>query len=66
MKKLLSTFCCILYIHSIAQSPADIKVISSKTTGEKVLIKALAVIVNPEGNKKPPARKINLSSNECP
>jgi hypothetical protein len=42
------------------------KIISPKTFGEKVLIKALAVIVNPEGNKKPPARKIHLSSNECP
>jgi predicted metalloenzyme YecM len=66
MKKLLSAFCCILYLHSISQSPLDVRVSSPKTSGEKVLIKALAVIVNPKGKKKGPVKKIELSASESP
>jgi hypothetical protein len=36
------------------------------TSGEKVLVKALTAIVNREGNKKKPLRKIYLSSYEYP
>jgi hypothetical protein len=53
-------------MHSFSQSPLDVRISTQKIPGEKVLIKALAVIVNPEGNKKSPTRKINLSSTECP
>jgi hypothetical protein len=66
MKKLLSVFCCVLYMHSIAQTPLEVSIVSQKTSGEKVLIKALAAIVNREGNKKTPYRKINLCSSESP
>ena len=34
--------------------------------GEKVLVKAITAIVNREGKKKQPLRKINLSSFEYP
>jgi hypothetical protein len=53
-------------MHSIAQSPVDVKITSPRTSGEKVLIKALTAIVNREGNKKTPLRKINLASFEYP
>jgi hypothetical protein len=66
MKKLLSVFCCILYFHSMAQSPLDIKVTSPKTSGEKMLIKALTAIANREGNKKVPFKRINPVSSEGP
>jgi hypothetical protein len=66
MKKLLSVFCCYLYMHSIARAPLDIKVSSTGTSGEKVLVKALTAIVNREGNKKTPVRNIKLSSFEYP
>jgi hypothetical protein len=48
------------------QAPLDIAVNSTKTSGEKVLVKALTAFVNREGNKKAPLRKINLSSFEYP
>jgi hypothetical protein len=53
-----------MYVHSISQTP--IVVSSPKTSGEKVLVKALTALVNREGNKKTPLRKINLSSFEYP
>jgi hypothetical protein len=66
MKQLLSLFCCVLYMHSITHASFDIKVSSPKTSGEKVLVKALAIIVNREGNKKGPVKKINVASSDSP
>jgi hypothetical protein len=66
MKQLLSLFCCMLYMHSITQVPFDIKITSTKTSGEKVLVKALAIFVNREGNKKGPVKKINVPSSDSP
>ena len=53
-------------MHSISHAPLDIRASSPGTSGEKVLVKALTAIVNREGNKKTPLRKINLSSFEYP
>ena len=64
MKKLLTVFCCLLYLHSISQPSKGAIVSRSATSGEKVLVKALTAIVNREGNKKTPLRKIYLSSYE--
>jgi hypothetical protein len=66
MKKLLSVFCCFLYMRSISQPSLDVRMSSSRTSGEKVLVKALTAIVNREGNKKIPRKKINLFSYEYP
>jgi hypothetical protein len=63
MKKLLSLVCLFLYLHSFAQAPAGN---SQKASGEKVLIKALSVIVNPAASKKTPEKKIHLTPPECP
>jgi len=64
MKKLLSVFCSVLCIHSISQSPIEVSTGSPKTSGEKVLMKAIAVIVNPEANKKTPVKTATISSTE--
>ncbi|HEY6503837.1 MAG TPA: hypothetical protein VIZ28_07685 [Chitinophagaceae bacterium] len=66
MKQLLAVFCCFLYMHSISHAPFDVFINAQKTSGEKVLIKALAVFVNREGNKKAPVKKISLPSSESP
>jgi len=65
MKKLMSIFCCVMYMHSV-NSLSEIRMVSPKVSGEKVLIKALAAIVNREGKKKTPIRRINLCSSELP
>ena len=64
MKKLLAVFCSVLCIHSISQSPIEAVTNSQKTSGEKVLMKAIAVIVNPQANKKAPAKIAAVSSTE--
>ena len=46
------------------QTPVDISSGSSKTSGEKNLMRALAVIVNPEANKKSPVKTVTVSSTE--
>lgn len=66
MKQLLSLFCCVLYMHNITEPSLDVKISSPKTSGEKVLVKALALIVNREGNKKGPVKKINVPSSDSP
>jgi hypothetical protein len=66
MKKLLSVFCSALCIHSICQSPNDADTNAQKVSGEKVLMKAIAVFVNPDSNKKTPSKTVNIFSVECP
>jgi hypothetical protein len=66
MKKLLSVFCSALCIHSISQSPIDVGNNAQKASGEKVLMKAIAVFVNPDSNKKSPSKTVNIFSIECP
>ncbi|HET9824400.1 MAG TPA: hypothetical protein VFP87_03645 [Chitinophagaceae bacterium] len=65
MKKLLSISCCVMYMHCIG-SASEVTIASSKALGEKVLVKALAAIVNREGKKKIPFRRTNLCSSESP
>ena len=65
MKKLCSVLCFVLYIHSFSQEP-KVGDTAQKTSGEKVLIKALAVFANPEWNKKAAAKTLTPSGNEVP
>jgi hypothetical protein len=65
MKKLLSVFCSVLCIHSISQSPLDAE-LTQKASGEKVLMKAISVIVNPNGSRKAPVKIITPCPVECP
>ena len=53
-------------MQSIVKNPSEVRITSSKTSGEKTLVKALAAIVNRDGNKKKFYRKITLSSSEPP
>jgi hypothetical protein len=53
-------------MHNITQAPLNVTASSPRPMGEKVLVKALTAIVNREGNRKTPLRKINLSSFEFP
>ena len=62
MKKLLSIGCCILYAHSFSKVP--IESTTPKASDAKVLIKAIAVIMNPEGNKKTPIKTVNIYFSE--
>ena len=64
MKKLLSFFCCLLYMHSISVASPDIRITPQKVAGEKVIVKALAAIVNREGKKRVPHKRINVPSSE--
>lgn len=65
MKKILAVVCCALYLQSFSQ-PAPLDMRSSGSAGKKGLIKALAIIVNREGNKKNPAKKISVTPSELP
>jgi hypothetical protein len=62
MKKLLSIGCCILYAHSF--SKVSIESSTPKPSDAKVLIKAIAVFMNPEGNKKSPVKTTTIFSSE--
>ena len=66
MKKLVTIICCVLHMRSFSQSPIDTPNSSPKAAGEKLLIKAIAGIVNPNGNKKSPVKTVTLSAAECP
>ena len=62
MKKLLSIACCVLYAHSFSKAPTEAS--GPKTTDAKILIKAIAVMMNPEGNKKMPIKTVTIYSSE--
>jgi hypothetical protein len=66
MKKLIAVFCSVLYMHSIGQSQIDVRITTTKASGEKVLVKALAAIVNREGKKRTPIKRIYISPSEYP
>jgi hypothetical protein len=53
-------------MHSISQTPVDIKIPAQRTSGERMLVKALTAIVNREGKKKEPVKKANVFSDERP
>jgi hypothetical protein len=66
MKKLLAAFCSVFFFNSFSQVPHTNEVIEQKASGQRVLIKAIAVIVNTDANKKAPAKRIYVASSECP
>jgi len=65
MKKLVAAYCCILFLQTFSNVSTE-NDSNEKTTGKKVLVKALAVIVNTEANKKLPAKRIFIASSELP
>ena len=65
MKKLVAAGCCIFLLHSFSKASNNI-ITDPKTTGQRTLVKAIAVIVNTESNKKLPAKRIFVVSSEPP
>jgi hypothetical protein len=60
MKKLLAGYCCILFLQSFSQFSTEFVSGSEKAAGQKYLIKAISAIINTEGNKKAPAKALNV------
>jgi hypothetical protein len=66
MKKLLAAGCCVLFIHNFSQVSVGNELLEQKAAGQKVLIKAITAIVNTEGNKKAPQKRVCITSAEGP
>ena len=66
MKKLLAGICSILFLNSFSQVSTDQAEGAEKAAGQKVLIKAISVIVNTEANKKAPVKTVTIFSSDCP
>jgi hypothetical protein len=65
MKKLVAAYCCILFLQTFSNVSTE-NDSSEKTSGKKVLVKAIAIMVNTEANKKLPARRIFVAPSELP
>ena len=65
MKKLVAAACCILLLHNFSKV-STFNTNDQKTNGQRVLVKAIAVIVNTESNKKLPAKRIFIATSEPP
>lgn len=66
MKKLVAAYCCFLFIQSFSKISAGNELAEQKATGQKTLVKAIAVMMNTEANKKFPPRRIFIASAEPP
>ena len=65
MKKLVAAGCCILFLQNFSRVSTD-GIAEEKSNGQKILVKAIAVIVNTESNKKLPSKRIFVASSEPP
>jgi len=66
MKKLIAAGCCFMFLQNFSKVSTGNDSAEQKTAGQKVLIKAIAVIVNTEANKKLPPRRTFIASSEPP
>lgn len=66
MKKLVAAGCCIFFLQSFSKVSADNYGADEKSAGNKVLIKAIAVIINTEANKKLPPKRVFVAASEPP
>lgn len=67
MKKLVAASCCIFFLQTFSKVSAFCEAAEEeRSTGRKVLIKAIAVIVNTEAAKKLPAKRIFIACAEPP
>jgi hypothetical protein len=62
MKKLFAGYSCILFLQSFSHASVNQVTNPDKAAGQKVLIKAIAIIVNTEANKKGPAKVVRVFS----
>jgi len=66
MKKLVAAYCCFLFIQSFSKITAGNEMAEQKASGQKTLVKAIAVMINTQANKKFPPRRIYVASAEPP
>jgi len=66
MKKLVAAGCCVLFLQSFSKVSVGNELSEQKSTGQKVLVKAIAIIVNTEANKKLPPKRVYVASSEPP
>lgn len=66
MKKLVAAGCCIFFLQNFSKVSIGNELAEEKSAGNKVLIKAIAVIVNTEANKKLPPKRIFVAASEPP
>jgi hypothetical protein len=62
MKKLFAGYSCVLFLQSFSHASVNQVTNPEKAAGQKLLIKAIAVIVNTEANKKTPAKVAHVFS----
>ena len=65
MKKLVAAGCTIFLLNNFTKVSSS-HTNDDKSNGQRTLIKAIAVIVNTESNKKLPAKRIFIASAEPP
>ena len=65
MKKLVAAGCCILAFQTFSQVAAGNEA-HEQNNGQRVLVKAIAVIVNTEGARKVPPKRIAIPNLESP
>ena len=65
MKKLLASGCCILALQSFSHVATGNE-INEQYNGRKVLIKAIASIVNTDANRKAPPKRTHIPNLESP
>ena len=63
---MLAAYCCFLLLKTFAQVPQSGASSEPHSTGKKVLIKAIAGIVNSDSQKKAPAKKAYVPAAESP
>lgn len=66
MKKLLAAGCCIMSLQSFSQVAVYGNEAYEMQNGRRVLIKAIAVIVNAQANRKLPPKRIHRPHLESP
>ena len=64
MKKILAAGCCVLAFQSFSQVSTNTA--ADNFNGRRVLIKAIAVIVNAENNRKSPPKRVYVPRVESP
>jgi hypothetical protein len=64
MKKLLAAGCCILAFQSLSQVAQNNDLVD--TNGKRMLVKAIAVVMNAEGQRKMPPKHIYPPNLESP
>jgi hypothetical protein len=66
MKKLVAAGCCVFFLQSFSKVSTGDDLAEQKASGQKVLVKAITIIVNTEANKKLPPKRICIASSEPP